>query len=120
SRGEAVLDHQARPAQKKRLPAIDTEIADAEAHADLGRPEEARVERACVIAELTPAAGARGRSRRLGADSERGRTAVPARARHAARRSERVSPGLGEHSRGSVRTGTFCSYGPVIDVHWQL
>jgi hypothetical protein len=120
SRGEAVLDDQARAAYKKRLSDIDTEIADAEAHADLGRLEKARVEREFLIAELTHAAGVGGRTRRLGDDIERARTAVTARVRDAIRRIERVSPGLGEHFRGSVRTGTFCSYDPVIDVHWQL
>jgi hypothetical protein len=120
SRGEAVLDDQARAAYKKRLADIDAEIADAQARADLGRLEKARVEREFLLAELTHAAGIGGRSRRMGDGIERARTAVTARVRDAIRRIERVSPSLGEHFRRSVRTGTFCSYDPAVDVRWQV
>ncbi len=120
TRGDAVLDDQARAAYKKRLADIDAEIADAEDRADLGRLEKARVEREFLIAELTHATGIGGRSRRMGDDIERARTAVTARVRDAIRRIERASPVLGEHFRRSVRTGTFCSYDPAAEVRWQL
>ncbi len=120
SRGEAVLDDQARVAYRQRLADIDAEIADAQERADLGALEKARVEREFLIAELTQAAGLGGRPRRMGDDMERARTAVTARVRDAIRRIERVSPVLGEHFRRSVRTGTYCSYDPAADVRWQL
>lgn len=78
------------------------------------------MEREFLIAELAHAAGIGGRTRRMGDDIERARTAVTARIRDAIRRMDRASPVLGEHFRRSVRTGTFCSYDPVVEVRWRL
>jgi hypothetical protein len=120
SRGEPMLDDHARTAYRARLTAIDAEMADAEAAADLGRLEKAQLEREFLIAELTEAAGLAGRTRRMGDDVERARTAVTARLRDAIRRIDRVSPELGEHFRRSVRTGVFCCYDPAAQVQWEV
>jgi hypothetical protein len=120
SEGDAMLDDQARAAYRRRLSTIDTEIADAQARSDLGRLERARFEREFLIGELTRATGLGGRSRRMGDDGERARTAVTARVREAIRRIERASPALGEHFRRSVRTGAFCCYDPPFEVAWRV
>jgi hypothetical protein len=119
SRGAPAIDEQAKAAYRKRLREIDTEIAEADQAADLGRLDKARAERDFLIAELTHAAGLGGRSRRIGDDVERARTAVTARIRDAIRRIGTLNPSLGEHFRRSVRTGTYCSYDPSADVRWQ-
>ena len=36
------------------------------------------------------------------------------------RRIERVHPGLAEHLRASVTTGTRCAYAPATPVIWRL
>ena len=100
TRGEAMLDDQARAAYRKRLSAIDDEIADAEADADLGRLEKARVEREFLIAELTQAAGLGGRARRMGDDVERARTAVTARVRDADPPHRAREPGVWASTSG--------------------
>jgi hypothetical protein len=117
--GAEMLDRQAKEAYRSRLRELDAEIADAEDANDLGRLDKATVERDFLVAELTRAVGLGGRSRRSGDDVERARTAVTARIRDAIRRIEQADATLGDHFRRSVRTGTYCTYDPAVEVHWQ-
>lgn len=116
---DEVLDDRAKAAYRKRLAELESDINEAEADNNSHRAEKARTERDALITELSAAVGLGGRDRRLGDERERARKAVTARIRDAIGRIERVNPDLGEHLRGSVRTGTWCTYASPEPVHWR-
>lgn len=114
-----VLDDRAKAAYRGRLTQLDADIDEAEADNDTHRAEKARAERDALIAELSAAIGLGGRDRRLGDERERARKAVTARIRDAIGRIERAIPELAEHLRGSVQTGTWCTYAPPEPLRWR-
>lgn len=118
--GDAMFDEKARNALKVRIRDLQEDLADAEDMNDIGRAERRREELDSPIETLKAALGLGGRSRRLGDASEKARTAVTWRIRHALSRIKTVHPDLGRHLANSVRTGTFCSYQPEADISWQL
>lgn len=117
---DAVLDEAAKAAYRRRLAELDADIDEAEAHHDPHRAERAQAEHRALVAELSAAVGLGGRDRRLGDDKERARKAVAARIRDAIDRIERVDPTFAEHLRGSVQTGTWCTYAPSEPMRWRV
>jgi tetratricopeptide (TPR) repeat protein len=115
-----ILDRRARDEYRRRLAELDTELAEAEAHHDRGRAEQARIEREFFVAELSAAVGLGGRARVQGDDTERARKAVAGRIKQAIDRIESVDTRLGRHLRNSIRTGTACCYEPETAVDWQF
>lgn len=117
-----LLDDQARTAYRRRLDEIEHDIDDARASGDLGRIQQAEVERDFLVRELSNAFGIGGRSRKAGAASERARVAVTRALRTAIRHVGDHHESLGEHLDHAVRTGTYCSYqpGPGNLLHWQV
>lgn len=113
-----VLDARARSAYRERIGALDTELADAERCADLGRLERASAEREALFAELESA----GRGRRAGSDSERARVAVTKAIKVALEKIAERHPELGEHLAATVRRGYVCSYepDPRRPVEWEV
>jgi hypothetical protein len=63
-----------------------------------------------ILETLSAALGLGGRRRKLGDSSEKARTAVTWRIRHALRRIEAAHPALGRHLAQRVETGTFCRF----------
>lgn len=114
-----VLDPRARAEYRQRLRDLDEELEEAEAFADVGRAERARIERDFLVAELAGAVGLHGRSRKAGDPDERARKAVSLRIRQAIDRIGAVHPGLGRHFTNSVRTGLYCSYQPETARLWK-
>jgi hypothetical protein len=117
---DPVLDERARAAYRVRLAELDDELAQADAHHDIGHSARLGAERDALIDELARATGLRGRRRRLGDTAERARSTVTARIRDAIGRIERAHPELGQHLRASVSTGTRCAYRPAETVSWQI
>jgi len=117
---DEVFDAAARRQIRARLAELAEDIAEAEGWNDPERAARARAERDAVLGQVTAAAGAHGRSRLLGDQSERARKAVTARIRDIISRIERVNPALAAHLRASVTTGTRCSYSPPAPVTWRL
>jgi hypothetical protein len=117
---DPILDDQARAAFRARLAALDAELAEADAHQDVGRSTRAAAERDALVDELAHATGLGGRRRRLGDEAERARSTVTARIRDSIRRIERVHPALGRHLRASVGTGSRCVYRPAETVRWTV
>ncbi len=113
-----LADAPARAAFRTRLAALESDIADAEEFADLGRAERARAERDQLATYLAAAYGLGGRPRRAGDPAERARTAVTARLRAAMARIEAANPDLGRHLRNSVHTGALCGYHPEQPTRW--
>lgn len=118
--GDAVLDEKARNALQARLRDLQEDLAEAEVLNDIGRAERLRSEMEHILATLSAALGLGGRRRKLGDLSEKARTAVTWRIRHALRRIETAHPALGRHLANSVRTGTFCAYRPEAPVLWRF
>lgn len=117
--GEAVLDAEARQKLKARIRELQETIAEAEAMNDLGRAGRARGEMEALVEALSKALGLGGRSRRLGNLTERARSTVTARIRHAIRKVEGLHEPLARHLDNSIRTGTFCCYRPERPVSWR-
>jgi hypothetical protein len=117
---DPVLDDQARAAYRARLADLDDELAEADAHHDIGRSARLAAERDALIDELARATGLGGRRRRLGDAAERARTTVTARIRDAIGRIARAHPELGQHLRASILTGTRCAYRPAETVRWSV
>jgi TolB-like protein/Tfp pilus assembly protein PilF len=118
--GDALLDGKARQSLKARILDLQEELAEAEYMNDPGRAERAREELDTLVETLSNALGLRGRERRLGSMSERARTAVTWRIRHAIRKVEALHPELAGHLGAHIRTGTFCVYRPRPPIDWRF
>ena len=116
------LDDQAREAYRRRLRDIDEDIEEATQGNDLGRIELAQADRTFLVNELSRAVGLGGRPRLALATAERARTSVTRSIRYAMARLSREHPGLGDHLRQAVSTGTYCVYAPDprLPTHWEV
>ncbi|GAB4052301.1 ATP-binding protein [Catellatospora paridis] len=112
-RADPVLDRTALAAYRRRLAALEQELADADADHDLGRRRVATDEREQLLTQLRQATRPDGHSRPLGASAaERARKAVTARIRDAIIRIREALPELATHLDRTVRTGNTCRYDP--------
>lgn len=112
-RADPVLDRTALAAYRRRLAALDQEMADADDDHDLGRRHAASDEREQLLTQLRQATRPDGHSRPLGASAaERARKAVTARIRDAITRIREALPELAAHLDRTVRTGNTCRYDP--------
>lgn len=110
---DPVLDRTALAAYRRRLAALEQEIADADDDHDLGRRLAATDEREQLLTQLRQATRPDGHSRALGASAaERARKAVTARIRDAITRIREALPELAAHLDRTVRTGNTCRYDP--------
>lgn len=116
------LDGQAREAYRRRLLEIDEDIADATEANDLGRIALAQADRDFLINELSRAVGLGGRPRLAASTSERARTSVTRSIRYALARIAEHHPGLADHLRQAVSTGTYCVYrpDPRLPAYWDV
>ena len=115
-----LLDERARREIGARIEELETEVRDAEADHDLGRAERAREELELLRAELSKALGLGGRSRRMGDQAEKARTAVTWRIRSAIKKLAVAHPRLGRHLERAVKTGLFCVYSPEQPTDWRI
>jgi TolB-like protein len=111
-RGVEILDDQARRAYRARLREIEAELAEAARANDPGRAGPLEEEKERLLDEMRKAIGLGGRDRKMGDSSERARSAITWRIRHAIKKLELVHPTLARHLRVSIKTGFFCSYQP--------
>ena len=116
------LDAQARAAYKRRLAEIDEDIDEAAALGDDERIALARADRDYLVRELAGAFGLGGRARLAGSTSERARASVTRSLRYAMARIAEHHPAMAAHLQRTVRTGTYCSYGPDprMPAGWDL
>jgi hypothetical protein len=115
-----MLDARAQAAYRARLFELRDDLEEAEANADLGRAEAARVEMDAIAGELAAAMGLGGRSRSQTNAGERARKAVTQRIRNSLKRLSTIHPELAAHLDRSIRTGRFCSYSPERPTEWSL
>ena len=114
------LDERARRAYQDRIVELQREIDEARVDHDVLRAERAELELDALVEQLSEAFGLGGRGRSTGSSAERARTAVTYRIRAAIRRLSELHPELGRHLANAVRTGTWCSYQPEMEVHWTV
>jgi hypothetical protein len=108
-----VLDRAAASAYRRRLAALDEQLADAAVGHDLDRHIRATAEREQLLVELRRASRPGGRPRPIAATTtERARKAVTARIRDAIERIRAVHPEMAAHLDRTVRTGVACRYEP--------
>lgn len=117
---DPVLDERAKSAYRTRLSQLDEQIEEALANREDARAAELDSERNVLIEEIRRAAGLHGRTRRLGDSVERARKAVTERIRNALRRMDGQHPGLAEHLRQCLSTGTSCQYNPPEPTRWDV
>lgn len=118
ARGVEVLDEQARRAYRARLREIEADLAEAATANDPGRAEPLEEEKERLLNEMRKATGLGGRDRKMGDSSERARSAVTWRIRHAIKKLDAVHPLLARHLHASLKTGVFCSYDPEKETRW--
>ncbi|MBY0278730.1 hypothetical protein K2Z84_25630, partial [Candidatus Binatia bacterium] len=123
-RGDAgpLLDQAARSAYRRCLDDLREQLEEAESFNDPVRAERARHEMEFLAGELSRGVGLGGRDRRAASAAERARVNATRTIGGVVKKIASLSPRLGEHLRGTVRTGYFCVYAPdpTSLVRWQL
>jgi hypothetical protein len=115
---QPLLDERAKAEFRERVLALQAELDDARACADIARAERAETELDFVVAELAAGLGFGGRDRTMTDAAERARQAVRARIRYSLDRLDQLHPALGRHLHRALVTGTFCSYQPERPTTW--
>lgn len=117
---QAVLDPESRQAYRLRLLELQQELDQARDDHDSARIEPLQRELEELAEELARTLGLRGRSRAMGSQAERARSAITWRVRSAIKKIKAAHPQLGQHLSNSVKTGNFCTYSPESSVDWEL
>jgi non-specific serine/threonine protein kinase len=117
-----ILDPEAKAQYRARLEELEAELRDAEQWNDPERAARATEERELLAHELAAAVGLGGRDRKAASDAERARINVTRAIKTVIDRIAQHSPALARHFEATVRTGTFCSYGPDprAILRWEL
>ncbi|MFG2075459.1 AAA family ATPase [Nonomuraea maritima] len=110
---EPLLDAAARTAYRRRLRALDEQLAGADRAGDAVRAEELHAERTALLDELRRAEGLGGRPRRRSGEAERARVNATRALWTAVKRVEAAAPRAGAHLRASLRTGHLLRYHPA-------
>jgi hypothetical protein len=118
--GVPLWDDEARKSLRRRLQELEEEIAMASRNANEDIVRACEEEREAILLTVRKATGLGGRARKSGSVSEKARTAVTWRIRHAIKKIAEAHPALGRHLKKSVKTGAFCSYEPEIPVEWSV
>ncbi|MDX1636451.1 MAG: hypothetical protein R3281_00690 [Balneolaceae bacterium] len=114
SKGEKVLDEQAKNEYRQKIISLQKDIETAENNQDFERAGSLQEEYEQLVAHLSKSLGLDG-SPGEGDSVERARSAVTWRIRSAIAKIEKEHPALGKHFSNAVKTGTFCSYEPESD-----
>jgi hypothetical protein len=117
-----LIDGTARAAYEARIRELSEDLAEAEAHADLGRTARLRVEIDALVDQLTSATGLHGRPRAFPDRAERARTSVRKAVKRAIDEIDAAAPVAGQALRSTVTTGSVCTYTPDPDapVDWSV
>lgn len=117
---QQVLDPESRHAYRQRLLELQQELDQAQQDHDQARTDPLQQELEELTSELARSLGLSGRSRTMGDQAERARSAVTWRVRSAIKKIRAAHPQLGQHLSNCVKTGTFSVYSPEKNVDWEL
>jgi tetratricopeptide (TPR) repeat protein len=109
---QELLDDEARAAYAARVRELSDELAEAEAHTDLGRADRLRVEIDVLIDQIEEATGLGGRPRSFTSSHERARTSVRKAIKRAVDQIDEADPEIGRALRATISTGSTCVYTP--------
>jgi tetratricopeptide (TPR) repeat protein len=117
-----VLDDAARSAYAERIRELTADLAEAEAHADLGRMAQHRAELDALVDQIESATGLHGRPRAFTTQAERARTAVRKAIKRVVDEIDAGDPVVAGVLRSTITTGTTCVYSPAGDdpVTWSI
>jgi tetratricopeptide (TPR) repeat protein len=105
-------DASARADYRDRAEDLQDQLAEAEAHSDLGRVARLRAELDALADEIARGHGLGGRERKTGGSAERARINVQRRLADTLRKIEEACPSLGRQLARTLRTGSYCAYEP--------
>ena len=108
-----IIDGKARSAYRARLQQLTEKIEVAALCGDSERLILLKEEHQALKAELKRSINLSGRPRRAASDSERARSAVQRRIRHAIAKITKQNAELGSHLAATMRTGRDCVYMPA-------
>lgn len=114
------IDQKAKESYQKRIRELQHEIKDAEEMHNNIRLGSLQEEYEILIDHLSQSLGLAGKPRTMGSSVEKARSAVTWRIRSAIKKLAIAHPSLGNHLSKSIKTGTFCSYKPELQLHWVL
>ncbi len=109
---EPHLDERSRREYAQRLRDLRAVVEEARAFNDRERASRAQAEIDLLTDELRRGMGLGHRVRPAGSPAERARTSVTHAIRAALRAITEHDPALGQYLAATIKTGTFCSYGP--------
>jgi tetratricopeptide (TPR) repeat protein len=117
-----MLDGKAKQDYKLRLIELRENLEDARERGGSERAEEIQSEIDFLAREITRAVGLGGRDRRAGSAAERARLNVTRAIKAALQKISEHHKVLAEILERSIKTGSFCSYGPnrASSIEWQL
>ena len=110
------LDRRAKRECLRRINELREELSDAERVGDVSRASCARTEIERISDEVRRALRLGARSRRMGSSAERARVNVTRTIRSSIKKIAHYDQWLGRYLARSIRTGTYCSYKPDVDV----
>jgi hypothetical protein len=108
------LDAQAKASYRQRMRDLREDREEASSLCDLGRLAKIDAEIEFLSRELARAVGLGGRDRKVGSELERARLRVTNAVRSAVKKVTTQCPALGQFLSKSIRTGSVCSFEPVI------
>ena len=108
------LDAQAKASYRQRMRDLREDREEASSLGDLGRLAKIDAEIEFLSRELARAVGLGGRDRKVGSELERARLRVTNAVRSAVKKVTTQCPALGQFLSKSIRTGSVCSFEPVI------
>lgn len=119
-RGEVVFDEKAKSNFQRRILELQQDLAEAEEFNNSIRMAELQDEYDQLLSHLSRSVGLGHKTRKIASGTEKARTAVTWRIRHAIKKIAEVHPKLAKHLEISVKTGLFCSYSPENEITWMV
>lgn len=116
----AAIDQKAKEQYIYRIKELQSEIDEAESMNQIERSGSLREEYEKILDHLSESMGLDGKTRKIGTTAEKARSAVTWRIRNTIKKIQKVHPELGKHLSTSIKTGTFCSYHPELEIDWKL
>lgn len=114
------IDKKAKAAYHKRIKELQEDIAEAESLNQIESVSSLREEYDTILDHLSQSLGLSGKTRKVNSTIEKARSAVTWRIRNSIKKIEKLHLELANHLSNSIKTGTYCSYKPEIEVDWTL
>ena len=118
--GIKTIDATAKLNYQDRIRELQSEIDDAEIMNNSTLLLSLREEYEFLLDHISSSMGLAGKARKVGSSVEKARSAITWRIRSAIKKIKKTHPQLADHLARSIKTGTYCSYKPEVNIHWKL